>query len=405
MPLRWVPLVAVSVALIGCGAAVPTDPVPKREPAGIAGGELDRAHPEVFQALVHWGGGRVSSCTATLIAPNLLLTARHCIAPGDNGNVICGRAGLGSPVDGESAVFTNDAIPSHSSVFYRGADVRVPSEGTDTCGYDVALVILASNVSSVVATPAIPRIDRIAEPGELYTAIGYGLDADGESNEGRMSRTDLEVRCTAGACGREFQVVPNEFMGETGVCSGDSGGPALDAEGKVMGVVSRGSDPCETPIYGSVASFRDFIVETAFDAAASGGYPAPFWAWSGASELDESRAAEGEPCATGDACRPGHVCYYEGNPADAACRAVCEDDRQCPDAHLCQPGFDVRGGGLCLPLPEPAPPRESDAPTATGGSADGCSLSRTPSNSRAGFLLGAAFGLAMLGQARRRARP
>jgi hypothetical protein len=400
---RWVPLLGVSVALFGCGAAVPTDGESEPERALIAGGALDMAHSEVFQVFVHWGSGQVSACTATLIAPNLFLTARHCISPSGNGNVICGRAGLGSPVNGASAVFTNDPIPNQGSLLYRGADVRVPAEGSDTCGYDVALVILASNVSSVVATPAIPRIDRVAESGEPYTAIGYGVNAEGESNEGRMSRTDLEVRCTAGACGREYQVVPNEFLGETGVCSGDSGGPALDADGKVMGVVSRGSEPCETPIYGSVASFRDFIIETAFDAAAVGGYPAPFWAWSGVSDLDQTRAVEGEACAAGDACQPGHVCYFEADPAAASCRAICENDRQCPDDHVCQPGFDVRGGGLCLPTPEPTPPMGSDdAPTVDGGADDGCAMSDAPSNSRAGLLFGAA--LALLGQARRRAR-
>jgi hypothetical protein len=268
----------------------------------------------------------------------------------------------------------------------------------------MALVILESNVASVVATPAIPRIDRVAESGEPYTAIGYGLNAEGESNDGRMSRTDLEVRCTAGACGRQYQVVPNEFLGETGVCSGDSGGPALDADGKVIGVVSRGTDPCETPIYGSVASFRDFIVETAFDAAAAGGYPAPFWAWSGVSDPDETRATEGEACAAGDACRPGHVCYFDADPADASCRAICENDRQCAAGRVCQPGFDVRGGGLCLPMPEPIAPGGSDDAPVGSGADDGCSMSHAPSNSRAGFLLGTALGVALLGQARRRAR-
>jgi MYXO-CTERM domain-containing protein len=169
-----------------------------------------------------------------------------------------------------------------------------------------------------------------------------------------------------------------------------------------MGVVSRGSDPCETPIYGSVASFRDFIVETAFDAAAVGGYPAPFWAWSGLSDPDQTRAVEGEACAAGDACRPGHVCYFEADPADASCRAICENDRQCPDDHVCQPGFEVRGGGLCLPEPEAVVPDESDAPTAAGGADDGCALSQAAPNSRAGGLLAAVFGLAMLGHARRR---
>src|SRR5262249_27686370 len=116
----------------------------------------------------------------TLIAPNLLLTARHCIAAGGSTNVICGQSKFGAPVAGGATVVTDDVTPRAASLFYHGADVRVPSDGDDTCGFDVALIILDRSVPAAQATPAVPRIDHEVVAGEPYTAIGYGVDDQGE---------------------------------------------------------------------------------------------------------------------------------------------------------------------------------------------------------------------------------
>jgi hypothetical protein len=385
----------LGLVLAACGAGTPAEDPEARTSAPIAGGALDVEHSSVFQLFTRWGEEGVGACTATLIAPNLLLTARHCVSPGQHTNIMCGMAALGDPVPAGSVFVTNDPVPGANSLFYRAADLRVQPDSNDTCGWDVALVILEDNVPEAQAVPTIPRVDRPAEAGESYVAIGYGVNADGEQNEGRMLLGGLEVRCSA-ACDRRFQVEPSEFLGETGICSGDSGGPALDAQGKVIGVVSRGSDPCATPIYGSVAAWGGWIIETAFDAAASGGYPAPFWAWSGTSDLVPGLRGSGEPCQAGGECLPGHVCYFESDPAYAICTAICANDAQCPDDRFCAPGFDVRGGGICL-----TPPIDVDPPGAgeagagsTGdepphekgpGADDGCAVSAGGPEKGAGF--------------------
>ena len=61
------------------------------------------------------------------------------------------------------------------------------------------------------------------------------------------------------------------------ICSGDSGGPALDERGRVFGVASRGDPGCEIAVYGDVSSWGPFIVDTALEAADLGGYVAPEW--------------------------------------------------------------------------------------------------------------------------------
>src|SRR6185503_8489915 len=147
-----------------------------------------------------------------------------------------------APVAGSAIHATTAVSPSQTSRFYDGRSVSVPPNGNDICGFDLALVTLAEGVPPDVARPAIPRIDLHALSGESYVALGYGTDDRGLDTAGRMRLEGLVVLCSAGRCDDGFQLAETEFLGEEGVCSGDSGGPAIDVERRVIGVLSRGSD-------------------------------------------------------------------------------------------------------------------------------------------------------------------
>jgi hypothetical protein len=357
----------------------------------IAGGTLDVSHQDVF--LLGWHEGQIGGlCTATLIAPNLLLTARHCVSPnsGDSDRVLCGEAGLGEPRAADAFFATNDAQPRQNSPFFRAREVRVPEAGVDTCGFDIALIVLDQNVPATLSTPAIPRIDRDATPGEGYTAVGYGLTGNGEASGSRMQLAGLSVACQPGSCGEGVE--STEFLGETGICSGDSGGPALDADGKVLGVVSRGGPECSEPIYGSVAAWRDFIISTAEEAAALGEYEAPFWVTTGSSDApvlpgvggasgETTRGAEGDTCHDGGECKSGLVCYASSSRDVGSCTLACSTTADCGDGLVCQPAGSV---SVCV------------APSESEDDSSGCAVSAPGTRPRwLALLLAAGAGLTL----------
>jgi MYXO-CTERM domain-containing protein len=394
-------LLLSSAALLACSARGESSGELKHS---IAGGDADLSHHNVFLLVArHENSGGL--CTATLIAPNLLLTARHCVSPGvGDDHVLCGESVLGEPYPASAFYATNAPKPREDSLFFRAVDVRVPVQGEDTCGFDVALVILDENVPSSLSQPAVPRIDREVVPGEPYTAVGYGVNEDGNSTGSRMQRDGLSIDCQPGSCGSGVE--STEFRGETGICSGDSGGPALDADGKVVGVVSRGGPDCSTPVYGTVTAWRDFLTKTADEAAKLGGYQAPFWVTTGFSDPPElpndgaggeagaagapgrPAAGAGDSCSSDVTCGSGLLCYADsGDASQALCVAECETSAECSAGQECQA---VGSASICT------------TPHGKGADDSGCSIAAAGKSSPFGLGLLALLGLA--GLFRRRAR-
>jgi len=396
-------LVAMS-ALVGCSGGESVEAT-GRVGQTIAGGMPDVSHQNVFLLASHFKGGG-GLCTSTLIAPNLLLTARHCVSPGTGeDHVLCGDSVLDDPYPASAFFATNDAQPSRESPVFRAMAVRVPGLGEDTCGYDVALVILKESVPSSISVPAVPRIDIEVKPGEAYTAVGYGVNEAGQSTGSRMQLEDLSIACEPGFCGDGVE--STEFLGERGICSGDSGGPALDQAGKVVGVVSRGGPECSTPIYSTVTAWHDFIIDTAQEAAQLGGYDAPFWVTTGLSDpplavgqggesgaggaANAPRASEGEACDAATACASELVCYAPSTGANATgrCSATCELTTDCRDGLVCESAGSV---SVCAP------------PTKAAEEKGGCALSEGSPRSPAGLFLATLTVLGLVGRSRRRQR-
>jgi hypothetical protein len=89
------------------------------------------------------------------------------------------------------------------------------------------------------------------------------------------------------------------------VCEGDSGGPALDAEGRVVGVASRTGQNCTYAIYSAVSPWGDWIVEVATRAFSLGDYDAPEWLSTADDALAAAPAIDELPGNVGEVPAPG----------------------------------------------------------------------------------------------------
>jgi hypothetical protein len=183
-------------------------------------------------AVVALDVGADSLCTGTLIAPDVLLTARHCVSFTSD-TIVCPASGkqvTGERPPSSLRVLSGDDVATATEVA-RGTAILVPP-GDLICDADIALVLLDQAVDvdplDVSATSVVA--------GDHITAVGYGRRADGDPPGIKLLREHVQVLSTSAA----------EFLVGEATCQGDSGGPALDeTTGEILGVVSRGGPTCD----------------------------------------------------------------------------------------------------------------------------------------------------------------
>lgn len=181
----------------------------------IVGGEGCRAAGSPIAAiLVDRGGGVFQLCSGTLITGNQLLTAAHCFEP----PIREAAAAVGFDVYQISTWITHPAFAGEGAI--------APS--------DLAVVTLNRSVN---VSPVSIVGSRSIQPGELITVFGYGTDEKGrtaldEKREETLKAGNMLVSDSlAGVFLAEFNAT------RSAVCSGDSGGPAVQIVNGVAGVV------------------------------------------------------------------------------------------------------------------------------------------------------------------------
>lgn len=277
------------IAVFGAGCAVESEPETQTFHTThheIMGGEIDAENTFVV-GLVTTSGYSVGTCSGTLIAPNLVLTAQHCVAELYSEGIRCGYTPFGATRSADGIYVTTRRYITNDAANYHQVKAIYTGEKDDVCNNDIALLLLQDNIPDSEATPVVPRIDLPVQNGETYTAIGYGHDGSGGNSGVRRILDGRRVQCEGDSCPNYVQVEDAEFLGTSGTCQGDSGGPAMDAQGRVLGALSRGVGNCESSTYSAVSGWSDWIIEHALEAADVGGYEVPFWAKHGVSEIPE----------------------------------------------------------------------------------------------------------------------
>ncbi|MBW2456743.1 MAG: S1 family peptidase [Deltaproteobacteria bacterium] len=361
-------------------------------PQPIMGGYLDDFDHHVV-GMVHVSNMGFASCSGTLIAPNVILTAQHCVAPvSGDGSVQCGVTVFGSQyAASELWVTTHPEFTYDPSNYHTGMEIVIPPAGTAFCGNDQAIVILETPVPETEAVPATPRVDESLVMGEEYSAIGYGETLDGQQDSGtRYRRDSLFTACVAEDCPTGY-VAQTEWLGETGVCQGDSGGPAVDLLGRVVGVASRGGAGCSNPVYGHVFGWGDWIKNTVIYASGLAGLDPPPWTdgWPTDPAYGHPVGAE---CALPEDC-PSNLCL------DGYCTRACNEDAPCPEGFECLPE-----NGVCTRIPEPEPEASSSGKETTVSSCAVERIGKDPTKPLPWKVVPVLGGLLLLGLRRRRAR-
>jgi MYXO-CTERM domain-containing protein len=252
----------------------------------IVHGVPSDASQDAVVLLIHDDGTTQDFCTGTLIAPNLVLTARHCVSATGDAGFSCGSDGVGSPEGDVGADFAPSSLTIYTGVALPGASD--PPAGTgkqifhddakNLCNHDLALVLLDAPVPG--AKLAALRLADTTKPGEKVTTVGWGVTDTTFDPETRMQRTGVNIKFVG--MDVVHDVASNEFEVGESICDGDSGGPALSAAGAIVGIVSRGGnddpspdadvpgsgciDPGASNDFTKVSSFTSLIL-TAFDAA------------------------------------------------------------------------------------------------------------------------------------------
>ncbi len=229
----------------------------------IQGGTVAKEGQFPWMAWVKYGGsgnGYEKACSGTVVAPNVILTAGHCMSEGGKTfeagkyTVVTGSIDRNSPSAVRSTV--SKVIP-HPSFYYGGGALE---------GHDAGLLVLSKPITAPpIALATSPSDSNLLVFEETLYEAGWGLTGPHETEipEDLYWTTTLVQEVGGTSC--EYSVCTGSSSAK-GTCAGDSGGP-LWGTGRLgepveVGLTSRGpSGACNSTTSTRVDEIEPWIEE------------------------------------------------------------------------------------------------------------------------------------------------
>lgn len=290
---RWIFICVVGAFAAGCGqaseaAGVTAEAASQQSQAlghhrhivngqATAQGAFAAVGALLMRGIDRYGDAMGTLCTGTLIAPDVVLSAAHCVEPGGNGSTVRYYFSLAEDVALAGQHPSDIPGPTYEvrEAVAHPAYAVVLQDGLARAN-DVSLLFLSDPVPGVTPSQLLAEDEASLQAGTVVSIVGYGLDGPPRA---RRPGHRLGIKRDALSMINEIGTYEMQVGDRAPVpqkCLGDSGGPTyvVTPEGeRLAGVTSRAYDRSGCMRGGVdtlIAPLRPWLLQTLAAACADG---------------------------------------------------------------------------------------------------------------------------------------